>query len=131
MHHCTDNSRYDTPAAGRVYGTQPDEKERKFRSINEGWRASLIARKDDLRVILRGIEKAEYFGLFLDPEMLSGAMPIVYFKLISDRELVLSYFHVGIRSAIKRTVEFEMMTQEQYAAGEPLALRKTPFRPTR
>jgi hypothetical protein len=120
-HPCTDNTRYDSPASGRVFASTPITRERRPRWLMDGWRPALIARRHEQRVILKAYDSDEYFTLELKSHALTSALPVVYIKKYSDRLLTVSYFHGGVRSMITRTVAFERLSRQQYDADEIIA----------
>jgi hypothetical protein len=98
-HPCTDNSRYDSPAAGKVcvpaFSFQRAEKWRE-----SGWLAFLIVRTPDEYVDLLGFDNDEYLRLDCVAEALKNVLPLAFVKKISADWLSLSYYHGGVRSRI-------------------------------
>jgi hypothetical protein len=105
-HPCTDNSRFDSPASSKIIAARL-EAESRPKLWTEGWRPCVIYHKDVEYVILKDLGTDEFMRLTLNPDRLSNIFPVVFTREYSKRELILSYFHGGIRSERRITVQFK------------------------
>lgn len=105
-HPCTDKSRYDTPVSGKIFAPA-SAVEHRASWLGKDWRPFLIRLKREDHVILAGYQADEYLRLDLKSIFLRNVFPVVFIKELRDRWLSLSYYHSGIRSEIKRDVQFE------------------------
>jgi hypothetical protein len=104
-HWCTDNSRYDSPAAGKVFvPVLSVETEPRWRE--EGWLPFLIIRTGDL-VDLIGFDSSECLRLGCRPSMLNNVLPLGFVRKLGGDWLSLSYYHGGVRSRVIERFRFK------------------------
>lgn len=106
-HPCTDNSRYDSPAAGKIYvPAYSHEREPKWHQA--GWSAFLMVRSTDGLVDLVGYDTDQCLRLICEPgTIINNVLPITFVKKISDDWLSLSYYHGGFRDRVTERFRYK------------------------
>jgi hypothetical protein len=116
-HPCTDNSRYDNPAAGKVLVPALNvQREPKWRE--EGWLPYLIIRTTDDHIDLVGFDSSECLRLDRS-SILNNVLPLGFVKKLSGDRLSLSYYHGGVRSRVTEQFGYKKIDKPNEDNREP------------
>jgi hypothetical protein len=108
-HPCTDNSRHDSPASGKLYAPEfSQERVPKWRQ--EGWFPYLIVRTIDERIDLVGFDFDECLRLDCKPgTLINNILPLGFVKKVSADRLSLSYYHGGFRARVTEKFKYKKL----------------------
>lgn len=116
-HPCTDNSRYDFPAAGNVFVPLFSvQREPKWRE--EGSLPFLIIQTANDTIDLVAFVNSERLRLECRPGVLNNVLPLGFVKKLAGDWLSLSHYHGGVRSRVTERFRYKNLAEDNREPDE-------------